>query len=84
MPMQDRNMKRTDLRIERGKITIHPKKLEAMKKEARARIGPNGRAILREAIVDEELESYVEQLVIEEIENELRSEVRSMLAEGVK
>jgi hypothetical protein len=77
-------MKRSDLKIERGKITIHPKKLEALKKEARARIGPDGRAILRDAIVDEELESYVEQLVIEELENELRAEIRSMLAEGVK
>ncbi|MFL6353558.1 MAG: hypothetical protein ACJ74Z_17140 [Bryobacteraceae bacterium] len=77
-------MKRTDVKIERGKITIHPKKLAALKKDARARIGPDGRAILREAIVDEELEMYVEQLVIEEIENELRAEVRSMLAEGAK
>jgi ABC-type uncharacterized transport system ATPase component len=31
-------MKRTDLKTERGKITIHPKKLEAMKREARARM----------------------------------------------
>jgi hypothetical protein len=31
-------MKRTDIKIERGKITIHPRKLGAMKKEAKARI----------------------------------------------
>jgi hypothetical protein len=77
-------MKRTDIKVERGKITIHPKNLEALKREARARIGADGRAILRDAIVDEEMETYVEQLVIEEIEDELRAEVRSMIAEGVK
>jgi hypothetical protein len=77
-------MKRTDINIERGKITIHPKKLEAMKKEAQARIGSDSRAILRDAILDEELETYVEQLVIGEIEGELRAEVRSLIAEGIK
>ena len=76
-------MKRTDLKIEPGKITIHPRKLAALKKEARARIGSDGRAILRDAIVDEEIEMYVEQIVVEEIENELRTEVRSMIAEAL-
>ena len=75
-------MQRTDLKVERGKITIHPRKLAALKKEARAQIGPDGRAVLRDAIVDEEIEMYVEEIVIEEIEGELRAEVRSMLAEG--
>jgi hypothetical protein len=49
-----------------------------------ARIGAGGRAILRDAVIDEELEMYVEQLVIEEVGNEIRAEVRSMIAEGVK
>jgi hypothetical protein len=78
------NMKRTDLKIERGKITIHPRKLEAMKREARARIGSDGRATLRDAVLDEELESFVDLLMVQEIEDEMRSEIRSMLAEGLQ
>lgn len=77
-------MTRTDTKIEGDKITIHPKKLESLKKAAKARIGSDGRAILRDAVIDEEIEKWVELRVIEEIEDELRAEVRRMLAEAVK
>lgn len=77
-------MTRTDIKIERDKITIHPKKLESLKKEARARIGSDGRAILADAVIDEEIEKCVELRVIEEIENEIRAEIRPMLVEAVK
>lgn len=77
-------MTRTDIKIEDRKITIHPKKLESLKKEARARIGSDGRAILADGVIDEELEKCVELRVIEEIEDEIRAEIRPMLVEAVK
>lgn len=52
-------MQRTDLRIEGGRIIVHPLRLKALKKEARARINDDGREALREAIIDEQLDLYI-------------------------
>lgn len=77
-------MKRTDIKIERGKIIIHPKDLETMKKAPRAKFGAAALDALRECVLDAELEAWVEEIVAAAIAEEMRAEIRSMLLEGVK
>ena len=77
-------MQRTDLRIEDGRIIVHPTKMKELKKEARSRISADGLAGLREAIVDEELEAHFDGVVAAEIAEEMRIEIRSMISRGVK
>jgi hypothetical protein len=77
-------MQRTDLKIQDGRIIVHPLKLKALKKEARSRITSDGLTALQEAIVDEELDGYVDLIVMREIAEEMRIEIRAMLEKGLK
>lgn len=77
------HMQRTDLKI-RDRIIPHPTKLRELKEDARARIPPDAIGALAEAVMDEELEVYIDQIVAEEIEEVLRSEIRALLARGVR
>jgi hypothetical protein len=76
-------MKRQDLEIHRGTITVHPEKLSAMKAKALADITPDAIGRIHGTVIDEELEMFVEELVYAEIADSLRAEVRSMLAKGL-
>jgi hypothetical protein len=40
--------------------------------------------LLRECVIDEQLELYMDELIAAEIAEELRIEIRSMLAKGLK
>jgi hypothetical protein len=77
-------MQRTDLRIEGGRIIVHPTKVKELKKEARSRISTDGLAALRDSIVDEQLELHFDEIVAAELAEEMRIEIRSMLAKGLK
>jgi hypothetical protein len=68
-------MKREDLQIDKGTITIHPDKLSAMKKEALADITPDAIGRIRDTVIDEELEMFVEELVYSEVADRMRAEV---------
>jgi hypothetical protein len=77
------NMHRTDLKIQDGRITVHPTKLKELIEEARAKITPAGIEALKEAVIDEELEAHIDHLVAQEIEEQLRTEIRAMLTRGL-
>lgn len=77
-------MKRTDLKVEGGRIIVHPTKMKELKKEARSRISPDALAAIRECILDEELQLHFDEIVAAEIAEEMRAEIKSMLAQGVK
>jgi hypothetical protein len=83
-PVQGKNMQRTDLRIEGGRIIVHPTKVKELKKEARSRISADDLAALRDSVIDEQLELHFNEIVAAEIAEEMRAEIRSMIAEGVK
>jgi hypothetical protein len=70
--------------IQDDRIIVHPTKLKELKKEARSRIDADGLALLRECVIDEQLELYMDELIAAEIAEELRIEIRSMLAKGLK
>jgi hypothetical protein len=76
-------MKRQDIEIHHSTITVHPDKLSAMKKEALADITPDAIGRIRDTVIDEELEMFVEDLVYSEIADSMRAEVRAMLAKGL-
>jgi hypothetical protein len=77
-------MKRTDLKIEGGRIIVHPTKINELKKEARSRISADDLDALREAVADEQLELHFDEIVAAEIAEEMRIEIRSMISKGVK
>jgi hypothetical protein len=77
-------MKRTDLKIEGGRIIVHPTKMKELKKEARSRISADGLAALRDSLIDEQLELHFDEVVAAEIAEEMRIEIRAMIANGVK
>ena len=75
---------RRDLWIQDGKMVVHPEKLRSMKERIRARMTPNGLAALRDSVIDEELECFVEELVVDEIADEMRVQVRAQLQGMIK
>lgn len=77
-------MQRTDLEFRDGRIILHPTKIKELKKQARSRISADGLAALRDSIVDELLELHFDEIVAAEIAEEIRTEIKSMLAEGVE
>jgi hypothetical protein len=77
-------MKRTDLRIEGGRIVVHPTKMKELKKEARSRISADDLDALRDCVIDEQLELHFDEIVAAEIAEEMRVEIRSMITKGVK
>jgi hypothetical protein len=82
--VQGKNTQRTDLRIEGGRIIVHPTKMTELKKEARSRISADDLAALRDSVVHEQLEVHFDEIVAAELAEEMRIEIRSMLAKGLK
>jgi hypothetical protein len=77
-------MKRTDLKVKGGRIIVHPTRMKELKKEARSRISVDDLAALRDSVIDEQLEAHFDEIVAAETAEEMRIEIRSMLAGGLK
>jgi hypothetical protein len=77
-------MRRTDLKVEGGRIIIQPTKMKELKKEARSRISADDLDGLRDAVLDEQLELHFDEIVAAELAEEMRIEIRAMIAKGVK
>jgi hypothetical protein len=77
-------MKRTDLKIEGGRIIVHPTKIKELKKEARSRISADDIDALRDSVIDEQLELHFDEVVAAELAEEMRAEIRAMIAKGVR
>jgi hypothetical protein len=74
--------KRKDLSIdESGKINVNPDKIQSMKERIKQEITPQDMERLLDQIIDEELEYRVYDIVLDEISEKLRGDVRRMLSE---
>jgi hypothetical protein len=78
------HMQRTDITFENGGISPHPDVLEDLKAESRSRITRDGLKALLETVIDEQLEAFADDLVIEEITDQMSVIVRGMLEEGLR
>jgi hypothetical protein len=76
-------MKRTDITTGDGKITIHPAKLSALKARMRAALTEEDLEVLRNQVIDEEMEMLIQQTVVDEAAEAMRSEVRQQLTAGL-